>query len=110
MKQKYKIMLSRMQEKEKQKKERGKKKKIANELWILYILQCRDGSFYTGITKDLERRLQMHQQGKASRFTRARLPIKLIYQERCSGRTDALVRECRVKGLPKRKKLELIRS
>lgn len=78
------------------------------EKWLLYILRCRDGSFYTGNTKDLEARFKKHNEGKASRYTRIRLPVELLYQEPCGSRSRALVRECAVKALPKKKKEKLI--
>ncbi|MBU9888276.1 MAG: GIY-YIG nuclease family protein [Candidatus Omnitrophica bacterium] len=76
--------------------------------WELYILRCGDNSFYTGVTNNLERRLKMHQTGKASRYTRVRRPVEMIYHEKCGTRTQALVRECAVKELPRKKKEELI--
>ena len=76
--------------------------------WELYILKCRDGSFYTGITTDLERRFKMHQNGKASRYTRTRRPVEVLYHEKCGSRTQALVRECAVKEFSRKKKEELI--
>jgi len=91
--------------KAKEKKKFGRKKK---DSWFLYILGCRDGSFYTGITKDLTRRFTAHSKGTASRFTRTRLPVKILYQEVCGSRIDALVRECAVKALPRKKKETLI--
>ena len=100
---KYKTMLKRMQD-----KESSARKRIKEE-WFVYIMQCKDGSFYTGITKDIERRLKMHNDGKASRYTRIRRPVKLRYQEPCMSRTQSLVRECEVKALPRKKKEELIR-
>jgi putative endonuclease len=84
---------------------RGKK---AGNDWSLYILQCRDGSFYTGITNHLERRLQMHQDGKASRYTRTRRPVEMLYSETCGDRSRALIRECEVKEWPRSKKEVLI--
>ncbi|OGW69144.1 MAG: hypothetical protein A2036_00195 [Omnitrophica bacterium GWA2_50_21] len=91
-----------MQEKEKNKPRRKRDK------WFLYVLECNDGSFYTGITNNMDRRLQAHQEGKASKFTRTRRPVKLLYQESCAGRTAALVRECAVKSLPRKKKEKLV--
>jgi putative endonuclease len=81
-----------------------------NEPWFLYILECNDGSFYTGVTKDLDRRVSEHNAGKASRYTRIRLPVTLRYHEKCSGRAAALVRECEVKGYSRKKKEELVGS
>lgn len=76
--------------------------------WSLYILKCSDGTFYTGITTDLERRLKMHQAGKASRYTRTRGPVEMLYSEECGNRSSALIRECEVKEWPKTKKAALI--
>ena len=104
MNSKYKRMLDGMQAKEKT----ARRKK--REPWFLYILECRDGSLYTGITKDLKHRLKTHTAGRASHFTRTRLPVKLLYQESCAGRTQALVREYAVKKLPRKKKEALIQS
>lgn len=98
----YKRMLKVMEAKEK------KSKRIKREDWYLYLLECCDGSFYTGITNNLERRFKMHNDGKASRFTRSRRPVKMLYQEKLKSRTQALVRECAVKALPRKKKEELI--
>lgn len=101
---KYKRMLDGMQSKEKI----SRRKK--QEPWFLYILECSDGSLYTGITKDLEHRLKTHSAGRASHFTRVRLPVRLLYQESCAGRTQALVREYAVKQLPRKKKEALVQS
>lgn len=84
------------------------KKKRAKENWFLYILKCNDGSLYTGITKDIGRRLKMHNDGKASKYTRTRRPVELSYQENCGTRAQALVRECRIKSFSKEKKHGLI--
>ncbi len=100
---KYRRMLKLMQAKESASPRYKKREK-----WFLYILECRDGSFYTGITNNLERRIQAHQDGRASKFTRTRRPVKLLYHEPCKGRTAALVRECAVKTLPRKKKEALV--
>jgi putative endonuclease len=76
--------------------------------WHLYILECSDGSLYTGITNDLDRRLGKHNAGTASKYTRVRRPVVLKFTEPCGTRVQALVRECQVKELPRSKKLELI--
>ncbi len=77
--------------------------------WSLYILKCSDGSFYTGITNDLERRFKMHQAGKASRYTRSHGPVEMLYSEKCGDRSSALIRECEVKEWPRAKKAALIK-
>ena len=100
MKPKYKRMLKGMQ----------KKRRRKGEPWFLYILECADGSFYTGVTKDIDRRLAEHNKGKASKYTRLGLPVRLRYSERCDGRAEALVRECQVKALPRKKKEDLVRG
>ena len=80
------------------------------EKWFLYILECSDGTFYTGITKDIERRLKAHNEGKGATFTRIRRPVKMIYSEILKSRTQALVREYAVKSLTRKKKEELVSS
>ena len=87
-----------------------KSRKRRNQKWFLYILRCSDRSLYTGVTTDLERRFKMHAEGKAARYTRTRRPLEMVYQETLRTRTEALVRECVVKALPKAKKLALIES
>lgn len=76
--------------------------------WILYLLRCRDGTFYTGITTDLDRRLTQHQEGAASRYTRGRGPVRIVYRESCANRSEALRRECAVKALSRGRKERLI--
>ena len=77
--------------------------------WFVYILRCSDGSLYTGITTDLTRRTQQHNAGAASRYTRSRRPVKLVYQERKRSQSLALKREAAIKKLTRRQKLALIR-
>lgn len=67
--------------------------------WILYILRCRDGSLYTGITTDVDARLQMHRSGKGAKYTRGRGPLELVYTEECGNHSDALKRELAIKAL-----------
>lgn len=76
--------------------------------WVLYILRCSGNTFYTGVTKDLERRLKMHNNGKASRYTRVRRPVELIYKEDCGSRARALTREYQVKALSRKEKEDLV--
>ncbi|MFC1704556.1 GIY-YIG nuclease family protein [Candidatus Omnitrophota bacterium] len=80
------------------------------EPWHLYIAKCKDGSLYTGITKDVERRVKMHNSGKAAYYTSMRRPVKLCYQEECVDRSSALIRECEIKTFPREKKLALVNS
>ncbi len=76
---------------------------------MVYLLHCRDGSLYTGITNDLPRRLAAHRAGKASAYTRARGPVRVVYREPVADRSAALRREAAIKRLTRAKKLELIR-
>jgi putative endonuclease len=76
--------------------------------WMVYILECSDGSFYTGVTNDLERREQQHNEGTASRYTRSRRPVTLRYQEICGSRSQALIRECSLRLLSRKQKEELV--
>lgn len=104
MQSRYKRMLEGMRVKEK----RARYKRC--EKWTLYILKCSDLSLYTGITNDIKRRFKMHSEGKAARYTRTRRPVEVVYREICKSRTEALIRECSVKALPKLKKLALIET
>ena len=91
-----------------QKKDRQAKSKPSGEGWFVYIVRCADGSLYTGIAKDVCRRCQQHNAGTASRYTRSRLPVELVYQESLASRSPALKREAAIKALSRRKKLTLI--
>ncbi len=76
----------------------------------MYILRCADGTLYTGITKDLARRCQQHNDGVASRHTRSRRPVKLVYHESQPGQSLALKREAAIKKLTRQQKLALVRQ
>lgn len=76
--------------------------------WIVYILKCSDGSFYTGITNNIKKRLEMHISGNGSKYLRGRLPIKLIYKESFANRSQASKREIEIKKLNKREKQLII--
>jgi predicted GIY-YIG superfamily endonuclease len=79
------------------------------ESWLVYIVECSDGSFYTGVTNDIERRCEQHNEGLASRYTRSRRPVLLRYAETQPDRSAALIRECAVKLLTRKEKENLIR-
>ena len=74
----------------------------------MYVLRCADGSLYTGITNDLRRRLAAHRAGTASRYTRARLPVRLVCQERRRTHSAAFKREAAIKRLPRATKLKML--
>ncbi|MBL6975057.1 MAG: GIY-YIG nuclease family protein [Deltaproteobacteria bacterium] len=78
--------------------------------WVIYILRCGDGTLYTGITNDLARRLAAHGGGTASKYTRARLPVDLVYSEEASDRSQATRREAAIKKLSRRDKTALVAS
>ena len=75
--------------------------------WVLYILECKDGTFYTGITDDLERRLSVHGTARGAKYTRGRGPFILRYTEHCEDHSQALRRELQVKALSRQQKLQL---
>ena len=76
--------------------------------WYLYILRCRDGSLYTGITDDVQRRLEVHRSGKGAKYTRGRGPLVLVYSEVCGSHSDALKRELTIKAMTRTEKMKLI--
>ncbi len=76
--------------------------------WIVYILECADGSLYTGITNDLERRMQAHVSGKGAKYTKRRGPFIVRYTESLDSRGEALQREAAIKALDRSAKMMLI--
>jgi len=74
------------------------------------MLQCADGSLYTGWTVDLKKRYEMHSSGRGGKYTRSRLPVRLVYCEQHPGRTEAMRREYFIKHLTRSEKIDLIRS
>ena len=74
---------------------------------MVYLLRCRDGSLYTGITNNLDRRLALHRTGKASAYTRSRRPLSLAYRETVKDRGAALKREAAIRRLSRAQKLAL---
>lgn len=79
--------------------------------YFIYILECNDGSLYTGITKDIAKRLDEHNtKDKGAKYTKARRPVKLIYKESSDNRSTASKREYEIKKLSRLKKLELVEN
>ncbi len=76
--------------------------------WFVYLLRCADDTLYTGISNDLTRRLKKHNAGTASRYTRSRLPVTIVYQEIQASRSLALKREHIIKGYSRKVKESLI--
>lgn len=83
-----------------------------NNKWYVYIVECADGSFYTGITIDLDRRLNEHNYSfkLGAKYTRSRRPVRLVYKEEKLDRSDASKREAQIKRYTRNKKLELVNS
>lgn len=75
--------------------------------WVLYIIECKDGSYYTGITDDLEKRMKTHGTPRGAKYTRGRGPFALRYQEVCQDHSAALKRELQVKKLTRTEKEQL---
>lgn len=79
--------------------------------YFVYILECKDGSLYTGITKDVPKRLDEHNtKDSGAKYTKIRRPVKLIYQESSENRSTASKREYEIKKFPRVKKLQLIKE
>lgn len=76
--------------------------------WWVYIVECADGSLYTGIARDLEQRLSAHNEGNGARYTRGRGPVRLIYSEPATDRAAASRREAAIKKLRRDAKLALV--
>ena len=74
------------------------------QTWNLYILRCADDTLYTGITTDVEKRLEAHRTGKGAKYTRGRAPLELVYRETCGSHSEALKRELEIKSLTRDKK------
>ena len=80
----------------------------AGASWQVYMLRCRNGTLYTGITTDITRRLKAHNAGRGAAYLRRNGPGELVYLEDAPGQSAALKREAALKRLPRRKKLELV--
>jgi putative endonuclease len=79
--------------------------------YFVYILECNDGSLYTGIAKDVQKRLDEHNNSdKGAKYTKVRRPVKLVYQESAEDRSSASKREYEIKKFTRAKKLELIKK
>ena len=77
--------------------------------WVVYILRCGDGTLYTGITTDMEKRFAAHNSGKGAKYTRGRGPLELVHREECVDHSAALKREAAIKKLSREEKEKLIK-
>ena len=75
-----------------------------------YILRCNDNTYYTGWTNNLEKRLEAHNAGKGAKYTKARLPVELIYYECFTTKEEAMSRECAIKRLTRAQKKKLVHN
>ena len=79
-------------------------------MYSCYILRCIDGSYYCGISNNVDGRVLVHNRGKGSKYVRSRLPAVLVYVERCGSKVDALRRERQIKSMNRQQKIQLIDS
>ena len=79
-------------------------------VWHLYLIECADGSLYTGVTTDVERRFAEHVAGTGARYTRSRLPVVLVASRPVGSKPQALRAEFAIKRLPRGKKIDAVRS
>lgn len=79
-------------------------------MWYVYILECANGSLYTGITNNLERRLKQHNDGKGAKYTKMRRPVKLVFSAEAIDKSSAAREEYRIKQLKRIDKLKLINN
>jgi putative endonuclease len=78
-------------------------------MYYVYILRCKDGSLYAGITTDVERRFKEHRAGTGGHYTRSHKPEKVLYREKAGTRSNALKREAEIKSWPREKKMQFVR-
>lgn len=81
---------------------------MTEKKWFVYILRCGDGSLYTGITDDVQRRLEMHRSGKGAKYTRGRGPLELVHEEEWDTKSLALHREAEIKSMTRQQKIALL--
>lgn len=78
--------------------------------WWVYILECSDGTLYTGCTNNLERRIKQHNEGKGARYTKIRRPVKMVFSIELGNKTSAFKEEYRIKQLKRVDKIKLIKN
>jgi putative endonuclease len=79
-----------------------------NNNWFVYLLECNDGSYYCGTSNNVYKRIEKHNKGTASKYTRGRLPVKLVYRCECGTKSEALKRECQIKKMSRTEKQSLV--
>lgn len=78
------------------------------QIWVVYIVECNDGTLYTGYTNNLIQRIKKHNTGKGAKYTKGRLPVKLLHYEVHDSKSDAMKREYAIKQMSRQEKLDLI--
>lgn len=78
-------------------------------MWFVYMLLCKDGSFYTGVSDNPKQRFLDHKNGKGGRYTRSHKPTRIIYLEKLSSKSEALKRERKIKGWNRDKKIKILK-
>ena len=79
-------------------------------MYYVYMLKCADGSLYTGYTNDLQKRVGVHNSGRGAKYTKSRLPVRLVYSEEHESKSSALKREAEIKKLTRSQKEKLIQN
>jgi len=83
---------------------------MGKDLWFVYILECQDGSYYTGITKDIDKRMKAHTEGKGSKYVYKKGFRKLLFAKPCGNKSNACKCEYHIKKLPRNQKLDWFRE
>ena len=81
---------------------------MKKKAWFVYIVKCRDTKLYTGMSNDVDKRVDKHNKGKGCKFTKYRYPVKLVYKKECGTRSTARKKELEIQGFTRSKKLDLI--
>jgi len=81
---------------------------VKKKAWFVYIVKCRDTKLYTGMSNDVDKRVDKHNKGKGCKFTKYRYPVKLVYKKECGTRSTARKKELEIQGFTRSKKLDLI--
>lgn len=78
--------------------------------WFVYIVECADRTYYTGVSNDVEARVMAHNSGKGAKYTKGRVPVKLVFQETYIGRSEAQAREAKIKKMSRKAKKKMVES
>lgn len=84
--------------------------RLLNRVWCVYMIECSDGTIYTGISNNVDKRILTHNSGKGAKYTKTRLPVTLKWQKVCEDRSEASKMEYKIKKLTRKQKLGLIKD